>query len=97
MTKIPACCCIHLKQCTTLYFWALPLTLVSDLCWALIPFVSIVAFTLVGIDALARECENPFGVDPSDLRLDFICADLQNEVKHLIAKLCSDPEQDIMI
>ncbi|POW08621.1 hypothetical protein PSTT_07394 [Puccinia striiformis] len=97
MTKIPACYCIHLKQCTTLYLWALPLTLVSDLGWALIPFVSIVAFTLVGIEALARECENPFGVDPSDLPLDFICADLRNEVEHLIAKLGSDPEQDIMI
>jgi putative membrane protein len=75
MTKIPACYCIHLKQCTTLYLWALPLTLASgktsfslsllsssqfnfimacfmsvtvDLGWALIPFVSIVAFTLVG-------------------------------------------------
>ncbi|EFP84228.1 uncharacterized protein PGTG_10606 [Puccinia graminis f. sp. tritici CRL 75-36-700-3] len=97
MTKIPACYCIHLKQCTTLYLWALPLTLASDLGWALIPFVSIVAFTLVGIEALARECEDPFGVDPSDLPLDYICADLRNEVEHLIAKLGSDPEQDLMI
>jgi len=97
LTKIPACYCIHLKQCTSLYLWALPLTLASDLGWALIPFVSIVAFTLVGIEALARECEDPFGVDPSDLPLDYICADLRNEVEHLIAKLGSDPDQDLMI
>lgn len=97
ITKIPACYCIHLKQCTSLYLWALPLTLASDLGWALIPFVSIVAFTLVGIEALARECEDPFGTDPSDLPLDYICADLRNEVEHLIAKLGTDPDQDLMI
>jgi putative membrane protein len=29
LSKIPACYCIHLKQCTSLYLWALPLTLAS--------------------------------------------------------------------
>ncbi|KAG0152016.1 hypothetical protein CROQUDRAFT_71336 [Cronartium quercuum f. sp. fusiforme G11] len=94
--KIPACYGIHLKQCTTLYLFALPLTLASDLGWMLIPSVTIVAFTLMGIEALARECEDPFGVDPSDLPLDYMCAELRNEVEHLIAKLGSNPDADIM-
>ncbi|MBW0498017.1 hypothetical protein O181_037732 [Austropuccinia psidii MF-1] len=94
--QIPACYCIHLKQCTSLYLFALPLTLASELGWTLIPFVTIVAFTLVGIESLARECEDPFGTDPSDLPLDYICGDLRNEIEHLIAKLGSDPCMDLM-
>lgn len=50
-----------------------------------------------GIEALARECEDPFGVDPSDLPLDYMCAELRNEVEHLIAKLGYNPDSDIMI
>ncbi|CAH7686274.1 Bestrophin, RFP-TM, chloride channel-domain-containing protein [Phakopsora pachyrhizi] len=94
---IPASYGIHLKQCTSLYLFALPLTMASDLGWILIPLVSIVAFTLVGIEALARECEVPFGTDPSDLPLDYICADLRNEVEHMIAKLGCNPDNDLMI
>ncbi|KAH9819454.1 Bestrophin, RFP-TM, chloride channel-domain-containing protein [Melampsora americana] len=94
--KIPACYGIHLKQCTTLYLFALPLTLASDLKWMLIPFVTIVAFTLMGIEALARECEDPFGTDASDLPLDYMCAELRNEIEHLIAKLGPNPHKDIM-
>lgn len=94
--KIPACYGIHLKQCTTLYLFALPLTLASDLNWMLIPFVTIVAFTLMGIEALARECEDPFGTDASDLPLDYMCAELRNEIEHLIAKLGPNPHNDIM-
>jgi putative membrane protein len=52
---------IHLKQCVTLYLFALPLTLVNDLGWSTIPIVTVVAFTLMGIEGIADEIEMPFG------------------------------------
>lgn len=53
---------IHLKQCITLYLFALPFTLVNDLGWITIPAVTLVAFTLMGIEGIADEIEMPFGM-----------------------------------
>jgi ion channel-forming bestrophin family protein len=50
-----------LKQCVTLYLFALPLTLVHDLGWATIPVTTIVAFMFMGIEGIADEIEMPFG------------------------------------
>lgn len=52
---------IHLKQCVTLYLFALPLTLMNDLGWGTIPIVTVVAFTLMGIEGIADQIEMPFG------------------------------------
>ena len=52
---------IHLKQCVTLYVFALPFTLVADLQWKMIPIVTVVAFTLMGIEGIANQIEMPFG------------------------------------
>jgi putative membrane protein len=37
------------------------LTLVNDLGWSTIPIVTVVAFTLMGIEGIADEIEMPFG------------------------------------
>ena len=52
---------IHLKQCVTLYLFALPLTLVHEMGWAIVPIVTVVAFTFMGIEGIAEEIEMPFG------------------------------------
>ena len=52
---------IHLKQCVTLYLFALPFTLVRELNWAMVPIVTVVAFTLMGIEGIANQIEMPFG------------------------------------
>ncbi|KAF9264875.1 hypothetical protein L218DRAFT_998351 [Marasmius fiardii PR-910] len=86
-TPIPSSYGIHLKQCVTLYLFALPLTLVNTLGWMTIPIVSVVAFTLVGIEGIADEIEMPFGNDAGDLPLDRYCEDLKEEILHIIARL----------
>ena len=60
-TPIPRSYSIHLKQTVTLYLFSLPFTLVNDLCWGMIPVVTVVAFTLMGIEGIADEIEMPFG------------------------------------
>ncbi|GAA5898923.1 hypothetical protein JCM6882_004031 [Rhodosporidiobolus microsporus] len=54
--------------------------------------VTVVAFTLTGIEAIASEIEMPFGVDDSDLPLDLFCAELRNEVEHMISRLATAEE-----
>ena len=60
-TPIPKSYSIHLKQCVTLYLFSLPFTLVKDLGWGMVPLVTVVAFTLMGIEGIADEIEMPFG------------------------------------
>jgi len=86
-TPIPKSYGIHLKQCVTLYVFALPFTLISDLGWAMIPVVTIVAFTLMGIEGIADQIEMPFGHDGSDLPLDVYCHDLKEEIFYMVARL----------
>lgn len=86
-TPIPAPYGIHLKQCVTLYLFALPLTLINDLGWSTIPIVTVVAFTLMGIEGIADEIEMPFGNDPHDLPLDTYCDDLREEIEFMIERL----------
>ncbi|KDQ33548.1 hypothetical protein PLEOSDRAFT_1110627 [Pleurotus ostreatus PC15] len=86
-TPIPKSYGIHLKQCITLYLFALPFTLVNDLGWITIPAVTLVAFTLMGIEGIADEIEMPFGHDKSDLPLDTYCQDLKEEINYIITRL----------
>ncbi|GAA5987522.1 hypothetical protein JCM11641_007173 [Rhodosporidiobolus odoratus] len=90
---IPTVYGIHLKQCTTLFLLTLPLVLVELMGFTMIPFVTVVAFTLVGIEAIAAEIEMPFGIDDSDLPLDLFCAELRNEVEHMISRLSTAEEE----
>lgn len=55
---------IHLKQCVTLYLFALPLALVNDFGWGTVPVVTAIAFTFMGIEGIADEIEMPFGSWP---------------------------------
>ncbi|KAF9065263.1 Bestrophin, RFP-TM, chloride channel-domain-containing protein [Rhodocollybia butyracea] len=86
-TPIPISYGIHLKQCVTLYLFALPLTLVNDLGWMTVPIVTVVAFTFMGIEGIADEIEMPFGNDPADLPLDRYCQDLKEEILYMIERL----------
>jgi len=86
-TPIPVSYSIHLKQCVTLYLFALPITLVNDLGWATIPVVTVVAFTFMGIEGIADEIEMPFGTDERDLPIDRYCQDLKEEVLYIIERL----------
>ncbi|PIL30455.1 hypothetical protein GSI_07154 [Ganoderma sinense ZZ0214-1] len=86
-TPIPRSYSIHLKQCVTLYLFSLPFTLIKDLGWGMIPLVTVVAFTLMGIEGIADEIEMPFGLDSGDLPLERFCADLKEEIEFMVEKL----------
>lgn len=84
---IPVAYGIHLKQCTAAYLLALPLTLVTELGWEMIPFVTLVAVTLLGVVGINGELEVPFGDDASDHHLGLFVAAWRSEVEWMMARV----------
>ncbi|KAG9022790.1 hypothetical protein FS837_006147, partial [Tulasnella sp. UAMH 9824] len=93
-TPIPISYGIHLKQCVTLYLFSLPFTLINDMHWKTVPLVTLVAFTLMGIEGIANEIEMPFGKKSADLPLQQYCEALRSEIEYMIERLPEGPEDD---
>ncbi|MDE5068278.1 MAG: bestrophin family ion channel [Trichodesmium sp. St16_bin4-tuft] len=83
-TPIPLAYVVHLKHLLFLHCFALPFQMVAKLSWITILVVGIISFTLLGIEAIGLEIENPFGYDPNDLPLDNMCEKLLLELEELL-------------
>ena len=82
-TPLPAAYAIHLKQLLLIYCLSLPFQLVAELGWLTGLVVGLISFTLLGIEEIGLEIENPFGHDPNDLPLDTICQTIQRNIEEL--------------
>jgi ion channel-forming bestrophin family protein len=83
-TPVPLAYSIHLKQLLLLYCLSLPFTLVDRLGWLTGLVAALVSFTMLGIEAIALDIENPFGRDRNDLPLEYICATIRRNLEDLI-------------
>lgn len=79
-TPLPMAYVIYLKQLILVYCLALPWGLKPELGWAMVLIVGVVAFILMGVEELAREIENPFGLDVNDLPLEDLCTMIRRSV-----------------
>jgi ion channel-forming bestrophin family protein len=84
-TPMPLAYSIHLKQLLLIYCLLMPFQFVGELGWWTGLIVGLVSFTLLGIEAIGVEIENPFGNDPNDLPLDNICINIQQMVEDVIS------------
>lgn len=84
-TPVPLAYSIHLKQLLLIYCLTLPFTLVADLGWLTGVAAALVSFTMLGIEAIALDIENPFGRDRHDLPLEAICTTIRRNMEDLIA------------
>ena len=84
-TPMPLAYAIHLKQLLLLYCLLLPFQMVKDLGFGTGPIVSLITFTVFGIEAIGLEIENPFGYDANDLPLDNICATIRRNIEDVIS------------
>ncbi|MEG3436295.1 bestrophin family ion channel [Pannus brasiliensis CCIBt3594] len=84
-TPIPLAYAIHLKQLLFIYCLTLPFQVVNELKLWTAFFVSLVSFTVFGIEAIGIEIENPFGHDRNDLPLDKICETMERNIEDLIS------------
>jgi hypothetical protein len=58
----------------------LPFQLWDALRWVTIPGTIFAAYIILGIAAIGREIENPFGMDVNDLPLDAYCEELAADI-----------------
>ncbi|KAG2169329.1 hypothetical protein VTO58DRAFT_109094 [Aureobasidium pullulans] len=84
LTPIPVAYLIHTRQVLALYGGVLPFAFVESMQWWTVVLVSICAFTLFGIDAIATQLEEPFGWDKADIKMDDVVEDLRIEVGVLL-------------
>jgi putative membrane protein len=84
-TPMPLAYAIHLKQLLLLYCLLLPFQIVQSLGWWTGLITALVSFTLLGIEAIGLEIENPFGYDANDLPLDTICQTMKRNIDDLIS------------
>ena len=83
-TPLPLIYSVKLRQLVLTYCLILPLDLVKDLSWWTGPVVAFVSFTLLSIEQIGAEIEEPFGHDPNDLPLDAICNTMLRNIEELI-------------
>lgn len=83
-TPIPLAYVVHLKQLLLIYCLLLPFQLVNEVGWWTGAVVALISFTLLGIEEIGIEIENPFGYDPNDLPLDAICSTMLRNIEDLI-------------
>lgn len=83
-TPIPLAYAIHLKQLLLIYCLLLPFQFINDLNLWTIPLVAVISFSLLGIEEIGIEIENPFGRDPNDLKLDAFCETMKRNIDDLI-------------
>lgn len=84
LTPLPVAYLIHMRQVLALFCCVLPFALVKEMGWWSILLVSIVAFTLYGIEAIGAQLEDPFGYDRADIKVDAIAEDLRIETTVLL-------------
>lgn len=83
-TPTPLIYAIHLKQSSLIYLLTLPLALVGELRWKMVPFVTVFSVMLIGLEGISSEIEDPFGEDKSDHPLDLWCSRLRWEIEMLM-------------
>ncbi|KAG2191885.1 hypothetical protein INT46_000076 [Mucor plumbeus] len=96
-TPIPAVYVVHLKQSLALYVLAIPVTLVEQLRWWIIPTIILASFILFGIDAIGAQIDNPFGYNNNDLPLNTFCDSLRKEIEFIVYHLPCETENAMMI
>ncbi|KAL8645755.1 MAG: hypothetical protein Q9210_006531 [Variospora velana] len=85
-TPLPIAYSIAISQITWVYVIMLPFQLWAKLDWVTIPGTMFGAYIILGIAAIGREIENPFGRDENDLPLDKFCQALQDEINVITAR-----------
>ncbi|CAG8468748.1 3214_t:CDS:2 [Gigaspora margarita] len=73
-----------LSLTTWIYSLSLSFQLVSDLQWLTVPIVFLTTLFLFGIIELAKQLEDPFGIDINDLDLYKFCKEVWKDTKFII-------------
>jgi predicted membrane chloride channel (bestrophin family) len=90
-TPLPVAYSIAISQITWVYVMMLPFQLWKNLQWVTIPGCIFAAYIILGISAIGREIENPFGMDVNDLPLEAYCEELEMDLDIIMSQPCPRP------
>ena len=83
-TPIPISYSIYIKKFLLLYLVSLPLGFKEEFNLWTIPAVMFITYVLLGIEMIAEEVEDPFGVDANDLPTGEIAKNIRKNVDELL-------------
>jgi len=73
-----------IRQSIAIYLLALPWGLMQAFGWWTVPTVALIGYFMAGIEAIAEQIEDPFGVTPDDLVLDDLCQTIEKSVTEIL-------------
>ncbi|SFC54748.1 putative membrane protein [Flexibacter flexilis DSM 6793] len=79
-SPIPSAYKIHLMKFIFLFIFILPFGFIHEIHYWSVPIVMIIFYAFVGLDFIAGEIEEPFGLDANDLPTDAICTSVRTNV-----------------
>lgn len=68
--------------------------MVDEMGWWAVPIVSLVIFTLYGIEGIGSQLEDPFGYDRNDIKMDAIAEDGRVEIGAMLEEWRSFADRD---
>lgn len=83
-TPIPFSYNVYLKIFITVYGLLLPLAMIPEFGYYAIPIVMFIFFAFVGVELMAEEIEDPFGLDCNDLPTGDIAHNIKNNVFEIL-------------
>ncbi|MCU0424047.1 MAG: hypothetical protein MUF71_00340 [Candidatus Kapabacteria bacterium] len=94
-TPIPFSYGFYIKLFITVYVCLLPFLLLDKYGYYTIPAIMFAAYALMGIEMIAREIEEPFGLDANDLPLDSMARTIYLNVHEILGvHINEDPVQE---
>lgn len=60
--------------------------MVDNVQWWTVPIVTLVTFTLYGIEGIGSQLEDPFGYDRNDIKMDAIAEDTREEISVMLGE-----------
>lgn len=82
-TPIPFGYTIHLKRILLIYLLTLPFGFIKTMGWYNIPFMLMVFYTMIGIELIGEEIEEPFGTDLNDLPFDELVDKISSNIEEI--------------
>ena len=74
-----------IRQSIAIYLLTLPWGLMESFHFWTIPAVAMLSYFMIGVEVIAEEIEDPFGVSEDDLLLDEICQTIERSVTGILA------------
>src|SRR5262245_26275228 len=73
-----------IRQLIAIYLLALPWGLTDSFGWFTVPAVAMLGYFMVGVEMIAEQIEDPFGVDEDDIMLDDLCRTIERSVSGIL-------------